>query len=69
MTSEVKVEPTARAPLVGKPGGLLDLAHGADRTALKELTAQGKVTRREDGMWVLHGQPPVELGQMYATLS
>jgi CRP/FNR family transcriptional regulator, cyclic AMP receptor protein len=38
-------------------------------TALKELTAQGKVTRREDGMWVLHGEPPVELGQMYATLS
>jgi hypothetical protein len=38
-------------------------------TALKELSGQQAVTRREDGMWVLHGDPPTELAQMYHTLS
>jgi CRP-like cAMP-binding protein len=38
-------------------------------TALKELTAQGKVSRRDDGTWVLHGDPPDELGEMYSTLT
>ena len=58
----------------------LDLTHrllaslvGARRptvtTALKELTGQGRISRRGDGMWVLHGDPPPELRQLYATLS
>jgi CRP-like cAMP-binding protein len=58
----------------------LDLTHrllaslvGARRptvtTALKELTTQGRLSRREDGTWVLHGEPPPELNQLYATLS
>jgi CRP/FNR family transcriptional regulator, cyclic AMP receptor protein len=38
-------------------------------TALKELALQGKVSRRDDGMWVLHGDSPPELAQMYATLN
>jgi len=38
-------------------------------TALKELARQGKVSRREDGTWVLHGETPSELAQMYATLN
>jgi CRP-like cAMP-binding protein len=38
-------------------------------TALKELSVQGKLSRREDGMWVLHGEAPLELAQMYATLN
>jgi hypothetical protein len=38
-------------------------------TALKELSLQGRVSRRDDGMWVLHGDAPTELAQMYATLS
>jgi CRP/FNR family cyclic AMP-dependent transcriptional regulator len=38
-------------------------------TALKELSLQSRVSRREDGMWVLHGEPPAELAQMHATLN
>jgi hypothetical protein len=38
-------------------------------TALKELSDQQVISRREDGMWVLRGDPPAELAQMYATLS
>jgi CRP/FNR family cyclic AMP-dependent transcriptional regulator len=38
-------------------------------TALKALSLQGSVSRREDGMWVLHGEAPAELAQMYATLN
>ena len=38
-------------------------------TALKELALQNRVSRREDGMWVLHGEAPAELAQMYATLN
>ena len=38
-------------------------------TALKELAGQGRVSRREDGMWVLHGAAPEELAKMYATLN
>ena len=58
----------------------LDLTHrllaslvGARRptvtTALKELTSQSRLSRREDGTWVLHGEPPPELHQLYAMLS
>jgi hypothetical protein len=37
-------------------------------TALKQLTAHRRLSRRADGSWVLHGERPNELGQMYATL-
>jgi len=32
-------------------------------TALGELTAQGLVERRDDGSWLLHGEPPEEPGR------
>jgi CRP-like cAMP-binding protein len=38
-------------------------------TALKELTQQGFVNRREDGTWVLRGPPPRELAEIYAMLT
>jgi len=50
------------------------LAHlvGARRptvtTALKELTRRTRVSRRSDGSWVLHGDRPTALGQLYATI-
>lgn len=58
----------------------LDLTHkllanlvGARRptvtTALKELAGQGRLSRRADGMWILHGDPPEELRALYAALS
>jgi CRP-like cAMP-binding protein len=31
-------------------------------TALGGLADSGRVTRRDDGGWVLHGEPPLELG-------
>jgi hypothetical protein len=37
-------------------------------TALGELAQQGRVSRRPDGSWVLHGDPPDELRQMHATV-
>ena len=38
-------------------------------TALKELGQQGHVSRRDDGTWVLRGEAPPELGEIYAMLS
>jgi CRP/FNR family cyclic AMP-dependent transcriptional regulator len=38
-------------------------------TALKELTQQGLVSRRDDGTWILRGSAPPELGEIYAMLS
>lgn len=38
-------------------------------TALKELTQQGLVARRDDGTWMLRGSAPPELGEIYAMLS
>lgn len=38
-------------------------------TALKELTQQGLIARREDGTWMLTGSAPSELGEIYAMLS
>lgn len=38
-------------------------------TALKELTQQGLVSRREDGTWMLCRPAPPELGEIYAMLS
>ena len=38
-------------------------------TALKELGQQGLVARRDDGTWVLRGEAPSELGEIYAMLS
>jgi len=38
-------------------------------TALKELTQQGLIARREDGTWILTGPTPPELGEIYAMLS
>ena len=38
-------------------------------TALKELTTQGLVSRRDDGTWILRGPPPTELGEIYAMLT
>ncbi len=38
-------------------------------TALKELTQQGLVSRREDGTWMLRGSAPPELSEIYAMLS
>ena len=68
-----KVSPDGIVLPLGLTHRMLASLVGARRptvtTALKELTAQNKVTRREDGMWVLRGEPPAELGQMYATLS
>ena len=37
-------------------------------TALKELSRQGLVSRRHDGIWVLHGEAPPELAEIYAML-
>jgi hypothetical protein len=37
-------------------------------TALKQLTEQSRIARRADGSWVLRGDRPEELGQLYATL-
>ena len=37
-------------------------------TALKQLSSHERVSRRPDGSWVLHGERPPELGQLYATL-
>jgi len=38
-------------------------------TALKELTQQALVSRREDGAWILHGSAPHELDEIYAMLN
>jgi len=38
-------------------------------TALKELTRQGLVFRRDDGTWVLRESAPPELGELYAMLN
>jgi len=38
-------------------------------TALKELTIQGLVSRRDDGSWILRGSAPSELAEIYAMLS
>jgi hypothetical protein len=37
-------------------------------TALKQLTEQDRVSRRADGSWILRGERPRELGELYATL-
>ena len=37
-------------------------------TALKELTRQGLLSRRDDGAWLLRGSAPSELGEIYAML-
>jgi CRP/FNR family transcriptional regulator, cyclic AMP receptor protein len=38
-------------------------------TALKHLTEQQRISRRADGCWILHGERPLALGQLNATLS
>jgi len=38
-------------------------------TALKELTKQGLVHRRDDGAWILCGSAPSELDEIYAMLN
>lgn len=37
-------------------------------TALGQLAEEGKIARRPDGSWVLHGDAPPELREMYASL-
>jgi hypothetical protein len=37
-------------------------------TALKQLSGRRRLSRRADGSWVLHGERPDELGQLYATI-
>lgn len=37
-------------------------------TALKQLTAHQRISRRPDGSWVLHGERPEELGALYAAI-
>jgi hypothetical protein len=34
-------------------------------TALSELRERGRMERRDDGCWVLHGPPPPELAPLY----
>jgi CRP/FNR family transcriptional regulator, cyclic AMP receptor protein len=49
-----------------------ELGHlvGAQRpsvtTALRQLTAEGRVSRRADGTWMLHGDPPETLARLRA---
>src|SRR4051812_31740590 len=37
-------------------------------TALTELRERGRLERRDDGCWVLHGPPPSELAPLYGQL-
>lgn len=45
-------------------GRLIGAQRPSVTTALKALAETGAVTRREDGCWVLHGQPPTELAHL-----
>jgi CRP-like cAMP-binding protein len=49
--------------------GLVGARRPTVTTALKELTQEGLVTRRDDGTWVLRGSTPRELREIYAMLS
>ena len=43
--------------------GLVGARRPAVTTTLGELQRTGEVSRRDDGRWLVHGQPPVELGE------
>jgi DNA-binding transcriptional ArsR family regulator len=51
---------------------LLGRVIGAQRpsvtTALKQLMEDGLVSRREDGTWLLHGDPPDTLERMRSSI-
>jgi CRP/FNR family cyclic AMP-dependent transcriptional regulator len=43
--------------------GLVGARRPAVTTTLGELQRSGEITRRDDGRWVVHGEPPVELNE------
>jgi CRP/FNR family transcriptional regulator, cyclic AMP receptor protein len=51
---------------------LLGRVVGAQRpsvtTALKQLMEEGSVSRRDDGTWLLHGDPPETLERLRSSI-
>ena len=43
--------------------GLVGARRPAVTTTLGELQRSGEISRRDDGRWVVHGEPPEELGE------
>ena len=43
--------------------GLVGARRPAVTTTLGELQRSGDITRRDDGRWVVHGEPPIELNE------
>ena len=49
--------------------GLVGARRPAVTTTLGELQRSGSITRRDDGRWVVHGEPPVELNEQPRALA
>lgn len=49
--------------------GLVGARRPAVTTTLGELQRTGEITRRDDGRWVVHGEPPVELNESQRALA
>src|SRR3954462_8945968 len=49
--------------------GLVGARRPAVTTTLGELQRTGEISRREDGRWVVHGEPPAELNEPERALS
>jgi CRP/FNR family transcriptional regulator, cyclic AMP receptor protein len=47
-------------------GRLIGAQRPSVTTALKQLTASGRLTRADDGTWILHGEPPADLERVRA---
>jgi CRP/FNR family cyclic AMP-dependent transcriptional regulator len=49
-------------------GHLVGAQRPSVTTALRQLDAEGRVTRRSDGTWMLHGDPPETLERLRAAV-
>jgi hypothetical protein len=48
--------------------GLISAQRPTVTSALAALSEQGRLTRRDDGLIVLHGEPPTEFRHLRSTL-